>query len=61
MLWQIKSRLRGYKVFVQQPPNGFHLHTDNCSQDLSHQQKKERKWSTVRELLMCTYSHKMKS
>ena len=26
MLWQIKSRLRGYKVFVQQPPNGFHLH-----------------------------------
>ena len=27
MLWQIKSRLRGYKVFVQQPPNGFHLQT----------------------------------
>ena len=41
MLWQIKSRLRGYKVLVQQPPNGFHLHTDNCSQDLSHQQKKK--------------------
>ena len=39
MLWQIKSRLRGYKVLVQQPPNGFHLHTDNCSKDLSHQQK----------------------
>ena len=64
MLWQIKSRLRGYKVFVQQPPNGFHLHMYIHTIALKIfliNKKKERKWSTVRELLMCTYSHKMKS
>ena len=41
MLWQIKSRLRGYKVFVQQPPNGKHLQTIALQIFLIDRNKKE--------------------